>query len=701
MGNKLNAISEDSTEAIKDGSNGKKSRRMNCLPEKIEQLYLQYGYDRLSEEKMNKLMEDYMVTGLWKKFEMNKEDGDFITDNKLKVKFIVSYRHVSKAEKLCGGLLALFQKTYGPVHTCIQIGPYVLHWYNNSLVKVDSVKSTNSLLALDVAVIDIDRNVSIKRNSSICKIIELAANYNMFKKYDLITCNCQHFVDDILKILGINSLKDCFSKKEKMQNVKKVEEFRSKIPNEELRQIFDSLKAGFLFDNMIKAAEMLFETHVDLDRFTKYIINCAYRDDEPEEALRKFSQDCPVKYDILKSCDRAFWLRLENDLDNMDSTAIDNESHAHLPLIDAEGMCQCAFESPLITGTMPQGHTRLIAHSYTKLNITPSNKNPLRILNLCGTGLRSVAILAMLNKIEKDTKMRIYELFNIVTGTSISGVIALALSQGIPLSNIEKFFDELCHEKNVIPVEFGDNILLKKDVNIRKDFYNTTRLEECIEDLFGRTESRTLLNQCKKDILAIIPAMKISASKRNMILLSQNIKSGSFTLGDAARLSMSQVQYFGNTTIDNISYHSAVESACNPIEHILVSIDGQKEYSGRKISIVSLGGGRLKPNDYRKAGDFYQFMLHQKPSDVIHSTFATHFLNRESHISLMRWILSTQARHMVQYYRFDPLTNYVDDALNRMDNKELFAKLREEAENYLQNENKFYNVYLEEVSMLN
>jgi hypothetical protein len=347
MGNLVTIMSHYSEEHISrenhsyDVSTERESSDKNktLLRKKIEKLCQMYGYEDLGKEKLEELMQDYMISGLKKKIETSKERV-----SKLTVKFIVSCLPISKKDEILSGLLGIFQKTYGPVHTCIQIGPYVLHWNHSSLVKIDVFKSTNSLLALEI-----DLTTKKSNESIIYEIIRFVADYNMNKKYDIISCNCQKFVDDVLKVIGIDDLKTYFMKKELSQNFKKFEEYKNRIKNENDRKIFDNLKVSYLFDTMIKSSLRLFNKHNELDKFVKRIIKNIYPNEENEEGMRKFRLDCPVQYDILKSSDRAFWLKLENDLYNTVFTSKLNEK---LPYLSNNGMCKCPFKSPIITGTI-------------------------------------------------------------------------------------------------------------------------------------------------------------------------------------------------------------------------------------------------------------------------------------------------------------------------------------------------------------
>lgn len=86
--------------------------------------------------------------------------------------------------------------------TGIQIGPYILHFFNDGLVHFTSLKSRSPLLAITLGEIYYDKDNGKKRIETLC---ELIANYNTVRKYDTYRCNCHMFVDDALKALEFSA----------------------------------------------------------------------------------------------------------------------------------------------------------------------------------------------------------------------------------------------------------------------------------------------------------------------------------------------------------------------------------------------------------------------------------------------------------------------------------------------------------------
>lgn len=70
------------------------------------------------------------------------------------------------------------------------------------------------------------------------------------------------------------------------------------------------------------------------------------------------------------------------------------------------------------------------------------NKNEVRILSIDGGGIRGIFAAKYLAEIEKVTEKNIYEYFDLITGTSTGGIIALALAVGIKAEEIVEMYEK-------------------------------------------------------------------------------------------------------------------------------------------------------------------------------------------------------------------------------------------------------------------
>ena len=104
-----------------------------------------------------------------------------------------------------------------------------------------------------------------------------------------------------------------------------------------------------------------------------------------------------------------------------------------------------------------------------------------KILSIDGGGIRGVFPAKFLTSIEEEIgEGQIHKYFDLICGTSTGGIIALALSLGIPAKEILKLY-----EKNAKTI-FG-----KKRYNIfKKPFYCNKPLEKLIRDIFKKYHSK-------------------------------------------------------------------------------------------------------------------------------------------------------------------------------------------------------------------
>jgi patatin-like phospholipase/acyl hydrolase len=71
-------------------------------------------------------------------------------------------------------------------------------------------------------------------------------------------------------------------------------------------------------------------------------------------------------------------------------------------------------------------------------------KNGLTILSMDGGGMRGLATVQMLRRLEKGTGRRIHEIFDLICGTSTGGMLAVALGiKGMTLDECEEVYKSL------------------------------------------------------------------------------------------------------------------------------------------------------------------------------------------------------------------------------------------------------------------
>lgn len=108
------------------------------------------------------------------------------------------------------------------------------------------------------------------------------------------------------------------------------------------------------------------------------------------------------------------------------------------------------------------------------------NQPDFKILSLSGGGYRGLYTAEVLKELEnhlkaKNTSDCIANYFNLITGTSIGGIIALALAYEIPAEKIAKIFDDK-----------GKEIFKKQScIGMFKAKYNSDILKDILVDWFG------------------------------------------------------------------------------------------------------------------------------------------------------------------------------------------------------------------------
>jgi patatin-like phospholipase/acyl hydrolase len=144
-----------------------------------------------------------------------------------------------------------------------------------------------------------------------------------------------------------------------------------------------------------------------------------------------------------------------------------------------------------------------------------------RILSIDGGGMRGIVPVTILKSIEKQTGKRIFELFDLIAGTSTGALIACALTVSddgktpkYTLDDIEKMYTE--KGEDIFP-HFSKLGRLEKDVtNLFKPLYSAKGLYEVISQFMGNKK----MSHCLRPLF--IPSYDIE-SNTAVIFKSRNI----------------------------------------------------------------------------------------------------------------------------------------------------------------------------------
>jgi patatin-like phospholipase/acyl hydrolase len=107
-----------------------------------------------------------------------------------------------------------------------------------------------------------------------------------------------------------------------------------------------------------------------------------------------------------------------------------------------------------------------------------------RVLSLDGGGLMGAFSASVLATLERTTGRRIFEHFDLITGTSTGGIIAIGLAMGAPAEELVRFYEE---RGAVIfpPVKKGVGGWLKTARNLRRPKFAPNVLRETIKTVVG------------------------------------------------------------------------------------------------------------------------------------------------------------------------------------------------------------------------
>ena len=136
--------------------------------------------------------------------------------------------------------------------------------------------------------------------------------------------------------------------------------------------------------------------------------------------------------------------------------------------------------------------------------------NEFLTLSLSGGGYKGLYSAHVLARLEEDLNCRIAQKFDLLAGTSIGGIIALALALEIPAKDIEQLFlqkgKEIFHKRTMI----STGLLFKSK-------YTNNGLYEVLRDLFGDKTIGELKHR------VIIPIINYTEGKPQIIKTPHNI----------------------------------------------------------------------------------------------------------------------------------------------------------------------------------
>jgi hypothetical protein len=213
---------------------------------------------------------------------------------KIKIKLVVAEICKSDAQKAVRKMLSPIltkldlQQQFGMFHSALVIGPWYLEWNNSSLCIPRKCYSSAAMLACDLEFGGKLGKVGFDLDDTIQKVSDVIIDWNVNRAYDQRTANCQQIVDEVCKALGID-----------LNFQGPLGEYLNRLRESGQCDLSYTLDDDVRQSYNIKDKVKQFHTHRDLDEFIYYLL-----EQNPE-----FEDKHPMEWGLLKSFDRAFWLR--------------------------------------------------------------------------------------------------------------------------------------------------------------------------------------------------------------------------------------------------------------------------------------------------------------------------------------------------------------------------------------------------------
>ena len=127
----------------------------------------------------------------------------------------------------------LFTLKYGALHAAIQVEDVVLQWSTSSLVVPERYDPADPVFFTDVqhrtatariatnlqtqvietsgqidynTQMDLQYDLAVNVEQMLEKVKEVIVKYNRYRYYNVFACNCQHFVEDVMKAIGVKNV---------------------------------------------------------------------------------------------------------------------------------------------------------------------------------------------------------------------------------------------------------------------------------------------------------------------------------------------------------------------------------------------------------------------------------------------------------------------------------------------------------------
>lgn len=229
-------------------------------------------------------------------------------------------------------------------------------------------------------------------------------------------------------------------------------------------------------------------------------------------------------------------------------------------------------------------------------------KEKIKILSIDGGGIKGVFPARFLTSLEEEIgEGNIYKHFDLICGTSTGGIIALALSLGIPAKEILKMY-----------IDNAQLIFGKSSINIfNNPFYNNKPLEKLIKDIFKdfhiKDEDPRIIDALEK-VKLIIPIYNLIDGSTQVLktphttdlLIDKHIPMYMAAMATSAAPAFfnaysNKFNRINSNTIEEFSHKvDGGVYANNPSMLGVIEATTRLEYELDDIELLSLGTGQYK-----------------------------------------------------------------------------------------------------------
>ncbi len=312
------------------------------------------------------------------------------------------------------------------------------------------------------------------------------------------------------------------------------------------------------------------------------------------------------------------------------------------------------------------------------------------ILSIDGGGILGLYSADILEKIEHKycNDEPLSKHFNLITGTSTGGIIALALSTGASAKEIKQFY-----------LKYGEKIFPKKKrkcLGIFKNKYSNESLKDALKEFF---KNKTI-KDCKNyvcipsiDVVTCQPIM-FKTNNNNQLTRDDNTSLVDIAIATSAAPTFFPIHSFGNFAglIDGGLWQNN-PTLCGVIEAVSYFVGKDKEYD--KINILSLGN----LNSCIKSG------ISTKNSNSSIIKWKADLVTLPMKISstatdqILKFLHREHALSIQNYLRIEPQnlpTNLLDLKLDSADEESYKKILAQSSSDFNQNKNELHNFFMEE-----